>query len=160
MHKTTAPNPIYHSIRMPIGSLALVLLSRVPTLDDLLLLRLPDPFLLNRPRPETLRTAYEHFQAQELHTLKHIDAILAGLNKQVLRNSITIPLLRDAPSSDRPCVPSLAFNPCILFSNPHPAFFSIHIDRPSKYPPLPHRAPTKKASRSLRLLGSFFHPFS
>ena len=92
-----------------------MLLSRVPTLDDLLFLRLPDPLILNRPRPEALRTAYQHFQAQEHQTLKDIDAILIACDKPSLRSSITLPLLRDISSTANASVPWLALNPRIFF---------------------------------------------
>lgn len=114
LHFRSAANHTGHQDAYWIG--CLVLLSRVPTLDDLLLLRLPDFFLLNRPRPESLRKAYAHFRTLELRTLKTIDGILVQLNKPILRSSITTPLLQDMPPPDQPHVPSFAFSFGIPFS--------------------------------------------
>lgn len=71
-----------------------MLLSRVPTLEDVLLLRLPDPSILRRPRPEALRVAYANFHTLQLRTLEVIDATLLALRRQHLRRSVTLPLLQ------------------------------------------------------------------
>ena len=77
----------------------LVLLSRVRHMDDLLLLRLPDFTALNRPRPAYLREAYITFHKHETSTLHNLDAILAKLHLQDLRNLVTLPLLQSRTSS-------------------------------------------------------------
>ena len=71
----------------------LVLLSRVPSLDDILFLRLPDLHVLRRPRPDYIRNAYAHFATQEKNTIRRIDAVLHRLHLDHLRQSITLPLL-------------------------------------------------------------------
>ena len=71
----------------------LVLLSRVPSLDDILFLRLPDLHALQRPRPDYIRNAYAHFATQEKNTIRRIDAVLHRLHLDHLRQSITLPLL-------------------------------------------------------------------
>lgn len=79
----------------------LVLLSRVRSMDDLLLFRLPDFTALNRPRPEYLRAAYKTFHDHEASTLRNLEHILAQLQLQHLRDLVTTPLL----TSHAPPVP-------------------------------------------------------
>lgn len=67
----------------------LVLLSRVPQLEDVLLLRLPDRAALARARPQYLQDAYQQFLAKERVTLSQIDSILQLQNFHAVRESVT-----------------------------------------------------------------------
>ena len=67
----------------------LVLVSRVPQSEDVLLLRLPDRAALARARPQYLQDAYQHFFAKERVTLSQIDSILRLQNFHDLRESVT-----------------------------------------------------------------------
>lgn len=80
---------------------ALVLLSRVRSLDDLLIIRMPDPAALSRPRPEFLRQAYAGFQQRQKATLQQLDNHLHSLNLESLRQRVTSPLL-SAPATSHP----------------------------------------------------------
>eukprot|EP00438_Fugacium_kawagutii_P003787 Skav219305 [mRNA] locus=scaffold2489:11936:14720:- [translate_table: standard] len=79
----------------------LVLLSRVGSFDDLLILRMPDPAALSRPRPEFLRKAYAAFQQRQATTLQELDKHLHSLNLESLRQRVTSPLL-STPSTSHP----------------------------------------------------------
>lgn len=68
----------------------LVLLSRVPSLDDILFLRLPEYTILQRPRPNHLRQAYVQFRQQETATLQMLDRVLTSLQLRYLRDAITL----------------------------------------------------------------------
>lgn len=67
----------------------LVLLSRVPQFEDVLLLRLPDRAALARARPQYLQDAYQQFLDKEGVTLSQIDSILRLQNFHDLRESVT-----------------------------------------------------------------------
>ena len=84
----------------------LVLLSRVPQFDDILLLRLPDRAILARARPQYLQNAYQQFLAKEKQTLRTLDAILQQHNFDGLRQSITVPFLH---TDSEPAVPPFQF---------------------------------------------------
>lgn len=84
----------------------LVLLSRVPQFDDILLLRLPERAILARARPQYLQNAYQQFLAKEKRTLRTLDAILQQRNFDGLRQSITVPLLH---TDTAPPLPPLQF---------------------------------------------------
>ena len=89
----------------------LVLLSRVPQFDDILLLRLPDRAILARARPQYLQNAYQQFLAKEKQTLRTLDAILQQHNFDGLRQSITLPLLH---TDSKPAVPPFQFQRRVL----------------------------------------------
>eukprot|EP00434_Breviolum_minutum_P004493 symbB.v1.2.003961.t1/scaffold170.1/size288889/7 len=89
----------------------LVLLSRVPQFDDILLLRLPDRAILARARPQYLQNAYQQFLAKEKQTLRSLDAILQQHNFDGLRQSITLPLLH---TDSKPAVPPFQFQRRVL----------------------------------------------
>ncbi len=76
----------------------LVLLSRVPEFEDILLLRLPDRAALSRARPQYLRDAYQQFLTKEKITLTRLDAILQQKHFDTLRQSVTLPLLHSSPA--------------------------------------------------------------
>eukprot|EP00435_Cladocopium_sp_Y103_P038944 s2393_g10.t1 len=80
----------------------LVLLSRVRSMDDLLLLRMPDYAALNRPRPEYLQKAYATFQAHEQATLQQLDRYLAQRHLDHLRDLVTQPLLQPTACASPP----------------------------------------------------------
>ena len=83
----------------------LVLLSRVPSLDNILFLRLPDLHVLRRPRPDYIRNAYAHFATQEKNTIRRSDAVLHRLHLDHLPQSIILPLLATSnpPALLLPC---------------------------------------------------------
>ena len=71
-----------------------VLLSRVSSLDHMLLLRLPDRRFLEGGPPKHLAAWYEHYRTMEIGTLRRLDDKLARANKQSMRALVSEPLLR------------------------------------------------------------------
>ena len=85
----------------------LVLLSRVPQFEDVLLLRLPDRAALARARPQYLQDAYQQFLAKERVTLSQIDSMTTELP---CSQRICHPILRLLQALS--CIPFLFIERC------------------------------------------------
>lgn len=71
-----------------------VLLSRLRSFDDLLLLRPPDPVLLADGPPQFLVAEFKRLYAKQTETLAATDAELLHLGQHSLRSLVTTPLLQ------------------------------------------------------------------
>lgn len=71
-----------------------VLLSRLRSFDDLLLLRAPDPLLLADGPPQFLVAEFNQLYAKQTETLQATDAELLHLGHHSLRSLVTAPLMQ------------------------------------------------------------------
>lgn len=93
----------FHSVPCPQDEYWLsvyVLLSRLHSLDDLLLLRPPDQAALAEGPPQFLVQEFQRLYAKQRDTLAATDAELAQLSQHSLRALVTLPLLQAQAAAD------------------------------------------------------------